>query len=53
MTRKDYNRAVGIIRAHDSELRTLLIDAFTDFFRWENPHFDAVLFEALCRIEGD
>jgi hypothetical protein len=50
-SRKDFLRAVGIIRAHDPELRTLLIDAFTDFFRGDNPRFDAARFEQACRKE--
>lgn len=51
MTKRDYRRAIGIIRAHDPELRTLLIDAFTDLFRGDNPLFDAARFEQACREE--
>lgn len=49
MSRKHYAKAAGIIRAHDPELRTLLIDAFADFFRDDNPAFNVARFELECR----
>ena len=52
MTRKDYERAVGIVLAHDVDLRTTLIDAFTDLFRGDNPRFDVARFELACRGQG-
>lgn len=49
MTKKDYIRAADICFALVPEVRTVAIDAFTDFFRGDNPRFDVARFESAAR----
>ena len=54
MTRNDYYRAAEIVktyRKHVSKKETLLItDVFIEFFKNENPRFNADQFREACEI---
>jgi hypothetical protein len=47
-TRKDYWRAVDIIRRAIPDARPMLIAAFIAFFSQDNPRFNAVKFHAAA-----
>lgn len=61
-TRKDFWRAVEIIRAYSpdadnngrtAEVRSLMKNAFADFFSKDNPRFDDDRFTAAVWAKGD
>jgi hypothetical protein len=50
MTKKDYIRAAEIIRAAEmtKHERALMVSAFCELFRGDNPRFDDARFIAAC-----
>ena len=45
---EDMIRAANIARAMSPEVRTYVVDAFTDYFRTQADPFDAETFHAMC-----
>ncbi len=60
MTKKDYNRAVEIIREHSLPgirnhqiRRDSMINAFCELFQGDNPRFDSLRFRKACGYASD
>lgn len=55
-TRKDYWRAVKLIRAYTTDKmlneRSFMTNAFVDFFSADNPRFDEAKFRTAVYAEG-
>lgn len=51
-TRKDFRRAAKLVSEskHRVEIKRYLAETFVDFFREENPAFDAVKFREACGV---